>query len=113
MKHLFAGVVAFGLLLVIASFIWPKFDTGASERTNEQTKAYADASVQYHSRSYLDLSKDENRRLLDEAKAEWEKLNAELVSARDRGERVARWLWRVGAVLAAGGAVGVMATRDS
>ena len=112
MKQLCTGFIAAGLILVVASVIWPKLDTGRSSWSDEKAKAYQDVSLDYHNLSFRDPNKAENRRLLDETKAKFEVLKSELDSSRERGNKVATWLRWTGVVLAIVGGVGVMTTRE-
>lgn len=112
MKQLFAGLVGLGVILLVASFLWPRLDDGRSTWTDDKASAYQEVSARYHGLSVGNPNKPENRRLLDETKAKFEVLKSELDSTRERGNRVAAWLRWTGVVLAIVGAAGVMTTRE-
>jgi hypothetical protein len=113
MKQLFAGFVAVGIVLLVASVVWPKVNSGTSSWTDEKAKEFQDVSLQYHNLSFRDLNKEENRRQLEEAKTQFDALKSELDSVRARSAGVATWLWWSGVVLAVVGAGGVLTTRES
>ena len=113
MKAVCTGFVVLGFILMAASFLWPQLDDGSTTWTDEKAAAYQDVSLQYHNLSFRDLDNEENRRQRDETKAQFEALKSELDGSRDRGNRVATWMWWSGVVLAAVGVVGALTTSES
>jgi hypothetical protein len=107
-----------GLACIALSLVWPAVATGRSAWSDEQAVAYQAASAEVHRLSMhaaATAPEKQTRALHDElnkAEATYRDLRAELDAARSRPSRIAKILRIGGALLLAGGIVGLVAKRD-
>ena len=108
-----------GAALIVASFIWPSLSNGRESWTTEHALEHQHASADLHQLSHKydqERAKGNGEAVLDEleqARAEYGKLDADLEAARNRPARVAMVLRVLGVLLAIGGGISyVKATRS-
>lgn len=99
-----------GLALVVASFFWSGWRTGASEWTEADASQYQAISADLHRKSFSART-PEAKAALDALQADYESLQSRLVAASGRGESEAFWMKVAGGVLVAI-AIGISATPE-
>ena len=112
MRHLAAiAMVAVGVALVALSVLWPRVSKPEAAWSAEQARQYQSTASRLHSLSHQsanqppDASDPKLRAELDATRAEYERLRADLDTARERPGNFARWLRYAGLGLLAAGVI--------
>lgn len=105
-----ALVAALGLALIVGSFFWAGWRTGASEWTDKDATRYQSVSADLHRRSFSARTPGAKTEL-SALQTEYEALQARLVAASGRGESEAFWIAVIGATCVAA-AIGLSAAPE-
>ena len=118
--HIVVLVIGCGMMLLVISRIWPSHAFSKTAWSDEQAKAYANASHKFHQLSHQNIHSQNQRNRptslqteLAEAKIKYQQLRQQLDHARSRPKYFSWFASGLGILLVAGGCLLWMVTRNT